>query len=56
MKNELEKKSFTKEAMSHLYQDLFSSLGHHNPSGQGTFHKKFLQVRPGSLVRRRPTF
>lgn len=45
LKNEMDKKSFTKETMSDLYNDLFSSLGHRNPSSQGTFHRKFLQVR-----------
>lgn len=44
LKNEMGKQSFTEETMRDLYKDLFSSLGHHT-SGQGTFHKKFLQVR-----------
>ncbi|TWW70550.1 DNA-dependent protein kinase catalytic subunit [Takifugu flavidus] len=42
LKNEMGKQSFTEETMRDLYKDLFSSLGHHT-SGQGTFHKKFLQ-------------
>lgn len=45
LKNEMEKGTFTKETMSDLYSDLFSSLGHQRTSGQGAFHKKFLQVR-----------
>lgn len=40
----MEKSAFDKKKMGDLYDELFSTLGQQNKSGQGMFHKKFIQV------------
>lgn len=40
----MEKPAFDKKRMGDLFDELFSTLGHQNTSGQGMFHKKFIQV------------
>lgn len=40
----MEKSAFDKKRMGDLYDELFSTLGQQNKSGQGMFHKKFIQV------------
>lgn len=44
LRNEMEKTTFDKKRMGNLYDELFSTLGHQSTSGQGMFHKKFIQV------------
>ncbi|XP_041669965.1 DNA-dependent protein kinase catalytic subunit [Cheilinus undulatus] len=43
VKNELEKPSFDKKRMSHMYDEMYSSLGDHNTEGHGMFRKKFIK-------------
>lgn len=40
----MEKSAFDKKRMGDQYDELFSTLGQQNKSGQGMFHKKFIQV------------
>lgn len=44
LKNEMEKSTFDKKKMADRFDELFSSLGYQKTSGQGMFHKKFIQV------------
>lgn len=44
VKNEMDKPTFNKKRTGDLFDELFSTLRHQNPEGQGMFHKKFIHV------------